>query len=539
MKQIGILFCLLIYLIPAWTQSHSFDISIQPLNWTLPTGLQSFAVGQWEGKWLLVGGRLDGLHRRQPFATFDREGRNTRLWIVDPANGKTWSYATDEFPGQLGDQLSATNMEFLQSGPYLYLAGGYGYSTSAADHITFGSLTAIDLPVVMRAIIGNMSPLPGLRQIQRPEFAITGGQWETLDGWHYIVGGQRFTGRYNPHGPDHGPGFEQQYTDAALYFKMEDDGKAIEIKDLGYLRDSVLLHKRDFNAAAQIMPDGRQAITAFSGVFQYQYDIPFLTAVHISPAGLTPEPDFAQYYNHYHCPTLPVFDSDRREMHTIFFGGIAQYYDSAGMLTQNNNVPFVRTVARVTRDREGNMTEYKMPVEMPALLGSGAEFIPHDAHFHYTNGVLQWNSLSQDTITVGYIAGGIESTGPNIFWVNEGDLSSAGSGVFRIDIIRSRGSMDHQINPQSKGTLRMQILPSPFLHPDSFEYRFHLQHPGDVRVIVKNENGKVINRFRTKSLSAGVHIMKQEIPSPEIGGVFFLTLCIAGEEATQKVVIEP
>jgi hypothetical protein len=54
-------------------------------------------------------------------------------------------------------------------------------------------------------------------------------------------------------------------------------------------------------------------------------------------------------------------------MHTVFFGGIAQYYDSLGILVQDNNVPFVKTIARVTRDASGTMAEYKLPIVMPTL----------------------------------------------------------------------------------------------------------------------------------------------------------------------------
>jgi hypothetical protein len=48
-------------------------------------GLQSFAWGEHNGEWLLIGGRTDGLHRRQPFAAFLAEDNNTSAYVVDPA----------------------------------------------------------------------------------------------------------------------------------------------------------------------------------------------------------------------------------------------------------------------------------------------------------------------------------------------------------------------------------------------------------------------------------------------------------------------
>ena len=46
-------------------------------------GLHSFAFGQSDGKWLIVGGRLDGLHARQPFNAFPASNNNTSLYVVD------------------------------------------------------------------------------------------------------------------------------------------------------------------------------------------------------------------------------------------------------------------------------------------------------------------------------------------------------------------------------------------------------------------------------------------------------------------------
>ncbi|MBK9718257.1 MAG: hypothetical protein IPO85_12235 [Saprospiraceae bacterium] len=46
-------------------------------------------------------------------------------------------------------------------------------------------------------------------------------------------------------------------------------------------------------------------------------------------------------------------------------------------MVQDNNVPFVRTIARVTRDASGTMAEYKLPIAMPTLLGAGSGIYSH------------------------------------------------------------------------------------------------------------------------------------------------------------------
>ena len=61
------------------------------------------------------------------------------------------------------------------------------------------------------------------RQISHPKMAVTGGYVGYLDSVVYLAGGQYFEGRYNPMGPDHGPGFTQEYTNEIRKFKIEDE----------------------------------------------------------------------------------------------------------------------------------------------------------------------------------------------------------------------------------------------------------------------------------------------------------------------------
>lgn len=129
---------------------------------------------------------------------------------------------------------------------------------------------------------------------------------------------------------------------------------------------------------------------------------------------------------------------NKNEMHTVFFGGIAQYYDNNGILVKDDNVPFVNTIARVTRKSDGTMAEYKLPVSMPALLGAGSEFIPLDNFPSFDNGVIKLDELSSDTTMVGYIYGGISSSAPNIFFVNTGNESNASRQIFKVHVIKTK-----------------------------------------------------------------------------------------------------
>jgi len=513
-------------------QSGSFGIYLQPLTISGLPGLHSFAHGQVNGKWLIIGGRTDGLHRRQPSFAFDAAGNNNNLVVVDPVAGTKWSAPLATLPVALQEQLSSTNMEFYQNDTMLYCIGGYGYSATAADHITYGNIVAINVAGVINAVINGLPVAPFFRYQADAMFAVTGGHLKKIYDTYYLIGGNKFDGRYNPMG---GPSFTQAYTNQIRKFKINDDGVVLTITHLPAYTDAVNLHRRDYNAAAQIMPDGREGITAFSGVFKPTADVPFLDCVNIDSAGYAVNSAFSQYYNHYHCATLPVYSAADNKMHTVFFGGIAQYYDSAGVLTMDNNVPFVKTIAKVVRDNTGTMTEYKLPVEMPGLLGAGSEFILADAIPAYQNEVVKYDDLTADTTLVGYILGGISSTAANIFFTNTGTQSSAYNQLLKVYILKGSSKAEDKLNPQSVSTLKMQVYPNP--NDGNMYINFNLLSAGDAVLTIADGNGKLITRKNLDNLPAGANTISYKLADDAAKGVYTVTLTTATATATQKIII--
>lgn len=428
---------LILFNLTAFTQTAPFSVHLKPINIAELGGIQSYAFGQKNNKWLIVGGRLDGLYQRHPFNAFELAGNNNQLIVVDPISLQKWTAPLTTLPTAIQEQLSATNMQFHQEGDYLYFIGGYGYSATLGDHTTYSNLTAIKVSDVIDAIISNKSISPYFRQITDPKFQVTGGGLKKINNEYYLLGGQKFIGRYNPMGPNHGPGFKQEYTNAIRKFSLTDNGTTIIIKHLPSYVDKENLHRRDYNAEAQILPDGQEGITMFSGVFQHDVDLPFLNSVTIDSDNYAVNNTFEQHYNHYHSAVLPLYSAKGNEMHNVFFGGIAQYYDSLGVLVKDDNVPFVNTIARVTRNGNGELTEHKLPIEMPTLLGAGAEFIPNKSIPHYTNEVFKLDQFTADSTMVGYIYGGISSTAQNIFFTNKANQSSANKQIFKVYVIKN------------------------------------------------------------------------------------------------------
>ncbi len=532
MKKILITLAVITFNLNLFGQTAPFNVVIEPVNTSNLGGLQSFAFGQDNGKWLLVGGRLDGLHRRQPWASFDIAGHNNQLIVVDPSSMQSWTAPLSSLSNAIQEQLSSTNMNFFQDGDYLYCVGGYGYSATEGDHTTFPYLTAIKVSDVINAVINNTSFTSYFRQITDTEFQVTGGRLKKIYDVYHLLGGQKFLGRYNPM---NNPTFTQEYTDQIRRFTLDDDGVNLTVSHLAPFTDAANLHRRDYNAEPQILPNGEEGVTMFSGVFQTAVDLPFLNSVLVDSSSYTVNNSFQQFYNHYHCAVVPLYSSNENEMHTLFFGGIAQYYDSSGVLVQDNDVPFVKTIARVTRNGNGNMAEYKLPIEMPTYLGAGSEFIPNKNIAHFNNEVIKLDEITEDSTLLGYIFGGINSSDANIFWINDGTQSSANNQIFKVYLTNTVLSA-HNLNEQSNGTLKMEVYPD--LYQGEFIIKYHLKDTKSVSLKITDINGRNLENKTLKNQSVGENTYQRRIKRSEKGNVFFITIQTPYESATQKIIIQ-
>ncbi|MCU0394301.1 MAG: hypothetical protein MUF29_00210 [Chitinophagaceae bacterium] len=414
-----------------------FSIRLEPVTIDGLPGLQSYAFAVWQGRWVLMGGRTDGLHKRQPFASFAAEGRNQRIWLVDPASGSTRQAEPEGLDPALAEQLQSTNMQFFQLDSLLILTGGYGYSEIARDHRTHAALVVVKLPLLVRLLEAGAPIAPAFVRLPHEDMAVTGGRLGYMDGVFYLAGGQRFDGRYNPHGPNHGPGFMQQYTNAIRRFRLADSAGSFVLRMLQEWKDEAVLHRRDYNLLPQVAADGSARWTMYSGVFQPDRDLPFTSLVQIDQDGFKQVPDFEQRLNHYHTASLPLYHAGLRTSYAVFFGGIARHpVSGSGQLLTDDQVPFVKTVSVIAQAKDG-YREWYLPLEMPGYLGASAEFIPAPGAFWRTDGILDLQRLDRNHVLAGYIVGGIESSAPNVFFSPPfASPSEAAARIWKVVITR-------------------------------------------------------------------------------------------------------
>jgi hypothetical protein len=531
MKKLAILLALS-FNIHAFAQEFYFRIAIDSIQVPELGGLQSYAIGQADGKWLIFGGRLDGLHRRQPWATFDVAGHNNQIIVVDPVNKQKWTSSLSSLDTNLREQLSSSNMQFVQRENILFLLGGYGYSAVKDDHISFPNFTTVEVPGLINAVIQGKSINQFFHQINDEKFALCGGQMMLLDNDLYVVGGNRFDGKYNPMD---NPTFVQTYSHSVQRYSVELNGLVPRIFQHPSYTDEKLMRKRDFNVQPTILENGEQALISFSGVFQKEYNMPHINAVLIDKNGMKEVQDFAQYYNHYHCANTALYDARNKSTHHLFFGGIAHYYDSSGMLVQDNDVPFTPAVTYVHREANGKMTEYKMPIKLPGYLGAASEFIPAENIPQMTNEIIDLSQLQNDSILLGYLYGGIKSSAANIFWINTGVESTASQMIYPIYLIKSKDEIGLIENKQSSNGLQLQVFPVPL--QKEIIFLFNLKSGTTAIAELFDRQGKLVKKKNFKKLAPGKNEQLFKFRKLKMGDEFLLKFTVNSITVEQYLIV--
>lgn len=391
----------------------NFSIHIQQVSMPNMPKVQSGAWGRHNGKWVFIGGRVNGLHGFHPPLAFPSDGKNNNILVYDPVNDLTWSSSLDSLSDNLREPLSSSNMQFYQEDSTLYMIGGYGWQNSYNNFVTFSTLTAINLADLIEAVVAGTPVNNYFRQLSDSNLAICGAHVDKIDSVYHLVFGHKFMGIYNRNTI---PGFFiQNYSNQVRRFVIHDDGTNLSISNYSVSTDTINFHRRDFNLVPQIFPNGEYGFTAFTGVFQYGINQPYLNTVDIGHNWELTNSNFNQNLSQYHSAVMPVYDSASNYMHSIFFGGMSKYtLDTVSQtLVIDSLVPFVNTISKVSRDNFGNMTEYKLPVSMPGLMGTNSHFILLSSTPTLHGKIIDLNALSGNVL-VGYIVGGIVSPEPNI-----------------------------------------------------------------------------------------------------------------------------
>ncbi|MBS1519040.1 MAG: T9SS type A sorting domain-containing protein [Bacteroidetes bacterium] len=520
-------FFTLIFILSAGIINADEPYSIQLEQMTIPGSpkIHSFAFAEYNGKWLFIGGRTNGMHGFDAATAFPEQYSNTNIFVVDPVASQTFSRSLfTDLNSAVASPLRSTNMQYYFDGTKLYIIGGYGYDSLFSDFVTFPKLTVVDVNQVIQAVVNGTSVSPYIRQITDERMRVCGSEIQKIDDYFYMAGGHIFTGAYSNISND------QVYTNEIRRFKINDNGVNVSISDYTSYTDTVEFHRRDMNLVPAIRPDGvSQYIILYGGVFRSYADLPFQNPIYIDANGAVTDYGFEQKMSQYTCANLSAFNSVNGSMHTTFFGGTSLYYynESLHQQVRDSLVPFINDITTLTKNSNGASVENISPTVMPALLGTNAKFILSSSIPHYSNGVIKLNEISGNTFA-GYIFGGIRAYLPN------NTPSFPSEYIFRVYI----NPVPIGIQPVSGNvpeSFRLgQNFPNPF-NPVT-KIKFEVPASGNVRLAVYNSLGNEVAVIADQKMNPGVY--QTEFSAEGLSsGVYYYKLTSGNFSETKKMLL--
>ncbi|MEP7063286.1 MAG: hypothetical protein ABI881_12900 [Betaproteobacteria bacterium] len=442
-----------------------FRISIELADFSLPSGLQSYVAGTSGGRWLMLAGRINGLHGfNNDDSNFPPNQQNTMVFVVDPVQQTVVTRSLADPGAGLSqaqiDLLSVTSAQSYQRGRTLYISGGYGIDTAAATFSTKDALTAIDVPALMQWVV---NPPPGdtaaqhIRQIHDPIFQVTGGQMRLgANGVTLLMFGQDFVGAnvISANGT---------YTEQVRRMRIVDDAVALSVVPLVALPavPDANYRRRDLNIVPTMRNGADAGWTALSGVFtpgNGVWTVPVDIASDGTPSMADPSSaaTFKQAMNGYVSANFGAYSADTDRMYTVLLGGISYGYFAGGALVTDAELPFINQVTTVLHGANGTDSQYLMSAEYPLiastgsnpgnalLFGSAAHVFATAGLPRYANGVLDLDLIGTQPRIVGYIVGGIMSTLPNT--VTQSD-TAASPTIFKVTLTSLRTPVVVQARP--------------------------------------------------------------------------------------------
>jgi hypothetical protein len=562
-KPLIIFFILFLSISTAYSQQVSvpFRVEIEEYpNINAPT-LQSFALADLNGKWLLIGGRTNGLHNfpSPPNSTaFPTEYANKMIYVYDPVTDNVWSRSIYlDLPLTITEQLRSTNMQYIFSGTNLYLAGGYGkdtlLSTAQRDSfVTFPRLTAINVSGVINAVMNNTSIASFVRSIVDTNLAVTGGALRKLGNTYFLVTGHKFTGVYGFTSQGFQSGV-QVYTEQVRKFNIIDDGTNLSIANFEAVTDPATLHRRDLNVVDVINSSGEQELRIYGGVFTAE-TTPWNNPVDISLSKVSQDNSFSQRFSQYYCARLGLYDSVYNRMSTVLFGGISLYsYDTVTNTPYIDTagcggpcVPFINNISVITKYADGLYRDSLLDLRFPQnrMMGAEAVYFPEATTPMHPNQVVKLNSLTGRTFT-GYIFGGIDATGAgsdNPFMQQMFDKSKRGRGsgttasnrIYKVYITPNVVSVNPLGNATPEKYNLSQNYPNPF-NPVT-KIGFEIPRSGVVKIDVYDVLGKHIITLLNDRLNPGKYETvwnADKMPS----GVYYYSIEVNDFKENKKMIL--
>ncbi len=329
-----------------------YRIKIEQADFALPSGLHSYAAATFGGRWLMLAGRINGLHGfNNDNNNFPPNQQNTTVFVVDPAQKTVYTRSLTGPGSGLSqaqvDLLSVTSGQSYQLGNTLYMTGGYGVDTATGTFSTKDALSAIDVP---RAhAVGREHAAP-----RTPQRSISGRSTIRFSG-HRRRDEARRQWRHDADARQNFVGF--YVAPPTAFTRSRCSGSDRRRWCVDFLRATrpaagaadPNYRRRDLNIVPRIRDGNDAGWVALSGVFTLgggAWTVP----VDIDLDGTPSMPDpanpgtFKQAMNGYAAANFGLYSPSSRAMYTLLLGGISfGFFQNGVFMTDPNSRSSIRS----------------------------------------------------------------------------------------------------------------------------------------------------------------------------------------------------
>jgi len=402
MKRILLLLCTLCYFYSANAQP-GFTIEIEPYSIKELPPLHAYAFAEHDGKWLIIGGRTGNINEPS-YLNFD-------LMVIDPITEEFWQYPLEYVGAVLeeAEHLGNCYAAHYQDEQYLYIAGGMGYSVHSEAFGPFPLLTIVDIPKTMNAIINKKRMSGCFKQIQDEAFRRQDAFLTKINNRFYLAGGRQVSGAYDDQGDLN---IQTDLSNYVFSFLINEEWRIVGGKTMNYDKE---FESALASFAPQIFPDGQQGLTVFlNNPEEHEGAVEWMNIFNF---GYSTYKDTSTQLAPYHSTVIPVYDSDQKQMHTLFIGGCDDYFcdDKSGYTPE-----VIDKYEDFVRDENGTISLTNTQMDAFMARGRDAKFILNEDVPHYNNKVIDLQKITTDRKLIGYIYGG--ATAPGMMMFDDGTM---------------------------------------------------------------------------------------------------------------------
>ncbi|TXB64430.1 hypothetical protein [Phaeodactylibacter luteus] len=178
--------------------------------------MHGYALGQHNDYILVFGGSIRSRLSEKGYEDFP----NLDILLIDLKRRRASAFTNGNYDGSLGEQMSATGLSYQQQGGKLYLLGGYGYSESHGQYLTFPYITVVDLPATIDALLQGEAPIATFQQICDERMAIFDAEMD-FNGQEFFLVNGKIAYKVRPFS-DQAEYVEESYQDEVRTFQLEE-----------------------------------------------------------------------------------------------------------------------------------------------------------------------------------------------------------------------------------------------------------------------------------------------------------------------------